>query len=280
MISRSDLLLGSKLQSHSEINSPHPRIAGIAKEVHEFAQRNSRFAVVIPVWNQGNLILSQLKRMQDADLGIDIILCDGDSSDESTMKARLESLGVRTLLVTDQAGLGTALRLGFGYVLDEGYEGAIAIDGNGKDGVESIASFQTYLTNGFDLVQGSRFISGGSHANTPWERYIGIKLLLAPLMSSASGFHYTDPTNGFKGLSRRFLLDERVQLLRSDFKQFNLQFYINYIAPELGFKTIEIAVSRIYPKDGPTPTKIVGFRIKLHLVRQFFETIWGRYNIP
>ncbi len=279
MIANPDLPIVSKPKPLCEHDLPNSRIAGIATEVHEFQSRRSRYAVIIPVWNQGDVILAQLQRIQDADMQLDIVLCDGNSSDESTSKTRLEKLGVRALLVTDQVGLGTALRLGFGYALDAGYEGIITIDGNGKDGVDSIQEFQNYLENGFDLVQGSRFISGGIHANTPWERYIGIRLLIAPVMSFFSGFHYTDPTNGFKGLSRKFLQDERVRLLRPEFQQFNLQFYVNYIAPKLGFKTIEIPVSRVYPRGLPTPTKIVGFRKKLILLRQFFETVLGKYNL-
>lgn len=253
---------------------------GLATDICEWAERKSRIAVIIPIWNQGNAILDQLRRMQDANLSLDVVLCDGKSTDGSTSISRLKSLGVRTLLVTDHIGLGTALRLGFCYAMDEGYEGVITVDGNGKDGVEAISVFEDFLSKGCDFVQGSRFMTGGMHSNTPWDRYIGIRFFLAPVMSIASGFWYTDPTNGFKGLSRRFLLDEYVQPLRSVLQQFNLQFYLNYVAPRLGFRVTEIPVSRTYPKGVPTPTKIVGIRTKWTLLRQFFGVIGGRYNVP
>ncbi len=262
-----------------EFDSQCSSILGLATKVYEFAERKSRIAVIIPIWNQGNAILDQLRRMQDASLNLDVVLCDGNSSDGSTSVCRLKSLGVRTLLMTDQIGLGTALRLGVCYAMDEGYEGVITVDGNGKDGVEAITVFDDCLLNGFDFVQGSRFMTGGMHSNTPWDRYLGIRLFIAPLMSIAAWYWYTDPTNGFKGLSRRFLLDERVQPFRSEFQQFNLQFYLNYVAPRLGFRVTEIPVSRRYPKGVPTPTKIIGIRAKWTLLRQFFGVIFGRYNV-
>ncbi len=262
-----DISLDTQLDSTQliEFDSQRSPILGLTTRVCGFAERKSRIAVVIPIWNQGNVILDQLRRMQDAN--------------GSTSISRLKGLGVRTLLVTDHVGLGTALRLGFCYALDEGYEGVITVDGNGKDGVEAIKVFEDCLMKGFDFVQGSRFMTGGTHSNTPWDRYFGIRLFMAPVMSIAAGFWYTDPTNGFKGLSRRFLLDERVQPFRSEFQQFNLQFYLNYTAPRLGFRVTEIPVSRRYPKGVSTPTKIIGIRAKWTLLRQFFGVILGRYNV-
>lgn len=68
---------------------------------------------------------------------MDVILSDGGSQDGSTELDRLTSLGVRSLLVTSERGLGAALRHGIRYALEQGYEGVITIDGNGKDGCVS-----------------------------------------------------------------------------------------------------------------------------------------------
>ena len=55
---------------------------------------------------------------------------------------------------------------------------------------------------------------GESSNNTPWERYWAVRLIHAPLISLAAGFHYTDTTNGFRAYSRRLLLDSRVAPFR------------------------------------------------------------------
>lgn len=246
--------------------------------VAELRSRSSKYAVLIPVLNEGETILAQLARMQAAACPADVILSDGGSQDGSTELERLASLGVRSLLVTSQRGLGAALRHGIRYSLEQGYEGVITIDGNGKDGVEAIARFVELLDKGVDFVQGSRFLVGGKCENTPLDRYLGIRSFIAPLISFASGFHFTDPTNGFKGLSRRLLADAQLALLRDELSSFNFQFYLNYRAPLLGFRVVEIPVSRVYPKTGPTPTKIVGMRHRIKLIAEFLRTILGLYN--
>ena len=236
--------------------------------------------MLIPVLNEGQTILAQLTRMQAAKCPADVILSDGGSQDGSMEPERLSKLGVRSLLVTSERGLGAALRHGICYALQQGYEGVITIDGNGKDGVEAIPRFVELLDEGYDCVQGSRFVADGRCENTPLDRYLGIRCFIAPLMSFASGFRFTDPTNGFKGLSRGLLTDSRLALLRDDLSSFNFQFYLNYRAPLLGFKIVEVPVSRVYPKTGRTPTKIVGLRHRVKLVTEFLRTILGLYNPP
>jgi dolichol-phosphate mannosyltransferase len=216
--------------------------------------------------------------MQDSNCPADVILSDGGSHDGSTEQSRLARLGVRTLLVTNERGLGSALRHGIRYALNEGYSGVVTIDGNGKDGVEAIGRFCALLEEGYDFVQGSRFLSGGKCENTPLDRYLGIRWFIAPLISRASKFPFTDPTNGFKGLSRNLLEDSRMALLREELSSFNFQFYLNYRAPLLGHRVIEIPVSRVYPRAGPIPTKIVGLRHRIRLVTEFLYTISGRYD--
>ena len=59
----------------------------------------------------------------------------------------------------------------------------VTIDGNNKDCPLSIGDFIAKLEIGYDLVQGSRFIKGGEHKNTPFFRYIAIRLIHAPMLS-------------------------------------------------------------------------------------------------
>jgi len=259
-------------------SAPVPISQVVEDRILELHPRRTRYAVLIPVLNEGHTILAQLGRMQAANCPADVILSDGGSQDGSTEPERLSSLGVRSLLVTSQRGLGAALRHGMCYALEQGYAGVITIDGNGKDGVEAMGRFVDLLDEGFDLVQGSRFVTGGKCENTPLDRYLGIRCFIAPLMSLAAGFRFTDPTNGFKGLSRALLSDSRLALLRDELSSFNFQFYLNYRAPLLGLKTIETPVSRVYPATGPTPTKIVGLRHRLKLIVEFLKTICGLYN--
>jgi dolichol-phosphate mannosyltransferase len=161
--------------------------------------------------------------------------------------------------------------------VEQGYKGIITIDGNGKDGIDAIPKFVKLLKEGFDHIQGSRFIPGGLHVNTPLSRYLGLKILHAPLISLAAGFRYTDTTNGFRGYSRDFLLDPRVQPFRDCFSAYELHYYLAIRAARLKFKCIETPVSRVYPK-GKVPTKISGFRGNLLVLKTLFKAALGHFN--
>jgi len=187
---------------------------------------------------------------------------------------------VRALLTTDEAGGATAIRMVLHYALREGYEGVVLIDGNGKDGVEALPRYLEQLDAGMDFVQGSRFMRGGVHKNTPLLRTIGIKFIMGPLLWLGGGFRYTDSTNGFRAYSRRFLEDPRVEPLRACFTHFNLQYYLSYMAPKLGLRIVEIPAVRVYPDDGSTPTKVIGFKQNFLAFWEMVLIVRGKYDAP
>lgn len=141
------------------------------------------------------------------------------------IKDFLKGVNVRTLLVkTSHGGQGTQLRMGFAYCLREGYEGVITLDGNGKDDVIAIPSFIQALRDKFDYTQGSRFIKGGGHINTPLQRLLGVRLLISPILSLGSRRWYTDVTNAFRAYSKNYLLHPKVNPFREIFVTYDLLF--------------------------------------------------------
>ncbi len=249
--------------------------------VAEFAPRQTRFCIGIPIINEGDRIRRQLQQMHDLGLpGLaDIVIADGGSSDGSTERDRLIPAGVRTLLTkTGKGKLSAQLRMFFAYALEQGYEGVVIIDGNNKDGVDAIPNFLNALDQGWDYIQGSRYIPGGREKNTPLSRKLAVVLIHAPIISLAARFRYTDTTNGFRAISRRFLLDDRLQPFRDVFNTYNLHYYLSVMAPRLGYRVKELPVSRVYPATGPTPSKIKGFKGELHVLSQLFKTALGFYR--
>jgi dolichol-phosphate mannosyltransferase len=249
-------------------------------EVREFSRRRTRYCVAIPVLNEGERISAELEDM--ARNGIprmaDILILDGDSSDGSTDPSFLRAYNVRALLVKKGSGrLSSQLRMGYAWAMLQGYEGVITIDGNHKDGVDAIPSFISELEAGWDFVQGSRFIPGGRAINTPWMRLLAIRMLHAPLLSLSAGFRYTDTTNGFRGYSRRLLLDPRVHPFRNVFATYELLAYLSMRAPRSGHRVKEIPVTRRYPAHG-IPTKISFFKGNFELLEILLKVVAGRFN--
>ncbi len=170
--------------------------------------------------------------------------------------------------------------MAFDYGLREGYEGIVAMDGNNKDDPGAVKDFVEALDDGYDYVQGSRFIAGGRARNTPVHRLLAIKLLHAPLVRHASGFPYTDTTNGFRAYGRRLLEDSRVAPFRDVFSSYELHYYLAIRAARLGFRIKEIPVTREYPRRGPTPTKIRGLRGYWIVLRDLFRACRHRFDPP
>lgn len=242
--------------------------------------RQHDYCVIIPVINEGERIKSLLTRIADLKINdlADVIIVDSGSKDGSLELDMLQQLKVRGLLVKTGAGkLGSQLRCAYSFALDQGYEGIVTIDGNNKDDPEGIPRFIAALKDGVDFVQASRFVAGGVAENTPLVRHLAIRLLHAPMLSLASGFKWTDTTQGFRAYSRRMLLDPEVMPFRNIFRTYELLAYLSYQLPRLGYKCLEVATIRRYPK-GEVPTKISAIRGNLSLLNVLFKTCLGGYN--
>ena len=255
---------------------------GIPKfECTEFNSKSKDYAVLIPIINEGDRIIKELKSAYKYKVSdyADIVICDGGSTDGCTEEGRLRNLKVNTLLVKlDSGKQGAQLRMGIWWALQRGYKGIITIDGNNKDSIEDVPGFIEKLEEGYDLVQGSRFIKGGRPVNTPFIRTVSVKLIHAPIISMTAHQRFTDTTNAYRAYSARYLTDERVQPLRDVFMTYELLAYLSVRATQIGMKACEIPVTRAYPKTGKTPTKISFFKGNSELMKILIKNAFGAYN--
>jgi len=245
----------------------------------EFFSKKTRYCFMPVIYNEGEKFLRQLERMAPRAHLADIIVAARESTDGCTDPDFLRKCGVQSLLQTPSPGAASAIRAGFWHALQQGYEGVVLVDGHNKDGIEAIGDYLAKLDEGYDFVQGSRFMKGGEEKNTPWLRKIGIRILMAPLLFYGGHFWYSDGTNGFRGYSRRYLEYPRVEPFRNCFTHLNLQYYLSYMAPKIGLKVVEIPVKRVYPDDGTIPTKCVGFEKNFEAFWEMVRTVNGRYDV-
>ena len=122
-----------------------------------FVSKVHRYCLVIPVINEGDRIRGQLLRITRENLPIDVVVVDGGSTDGSLAESFVRKVGVRAVLTKTGPGkLSAQLRVAYAWCIQQGYEGIVTIDGNGKDGVEAIAEMTVKLEDSYDYVQGSR----------------------------------------------------------------------------------------------------------------------------
>ena len=260
----------------------YERQEGVPKfECTEYANKLKDYVVLIPIINEGDRIKKELMRAYRYNVSnyADIVICDGCSTDGCTKDSILRRLNVNTLLVKCDIGKqGAQLRMGIWWALQRGYKGIITIDGNNKDSIEDVPHFIDKLKEGYDLIQGSRFIRGGKAINTPFIRTISVKLIHAPIISLTAHQRFTDTTNAYRAYSARYLQDTRVQPLRDIFMTYELLAYLSVRATQIGYKACEIPVTRAYPKTGKVPTKISFFKGNSELMKILIKNLLGAYK--
>lgn len=254
---------------------------GVPKfECIEYGEKAKNYVLLIPIINEGDRIQKELRRAKKYGVSnyADIVICDGGSTDGCTDEEKLKALNVNTLLVKKDIGKqGAQLRMGIWWALKRGYKGIITIDGNNKDSIEDVPSFIEKLQEGYDFVQGSRFIKGGQAINTPFVRTIAVRLIHAPVISLTAHQHFTDTTNAYRAYSARYLKDRRVQPLRDVFMTYELLAYLSTRATQIGMRACEIPVTRAYPNVGKTPTKISFIRGNSDLMKILLKNAAGKY---
>lgn len=268
-------MINRKLNINKKYNWDVPQA-----DVYEFSKKQKDYAICVPIINEGIRFVKLLKKLSKYSVYADILVLDGDSTDDSINLDYLKYSKVRTLLVKKDIGkLSSQLRMGYAYALLQCYKGVITIDGNNKDDPRSIPAFVKLLNGGYDFVQGSRFIEGGQEKNTPLLRYVAIRFIHAPILSIFSGFKYTDTTSGFRAYSRKLLLNKDLNIFRRIFISYELLAYISFRAPKMGFCVVESPITRVYPNSGKIPTKIHKLSGYVDLLKTLVDTVLGKFNV-
>ena len=129
---------------------------GVPKfECMEYKDKSRNYVVMIPIINEGERIMKELKRAYRYRIYdfADIVICDGGSTDGCTNERMLRRFKVNTLLVKQDIGKqGAQLRMGIWWALQRGYKGIITIDGNNKDSIEDVPHFIRKLEEEGELV--------------------------------------------------------------------------------------------------------------------------------
>jgi dolichol-phosphate mannosyltransferase len=248
--------------------------------VIEFRPKKNKYCVCVFVINEGEKVQKQLKRMKKYEAKVDLIVADGGSTDGSLNPKFLKMVNLRTLLTKTGPGkLSAQMRMALAYAMYEGYEGVIVVDGNGKDDISAIPDFIKLLDEGYDHIQGSRFIKGGKAINTPLQRLVAVRLLHAPLISMAAHHRHTDTTNGFRAYSKKLILDPKIAPFRDVFMTYELHYHLAIeSARDKKFKLRETPVTREYPSKGKTPTKISPIRGNTHVMGVLLKAVFGKYR--
>jgi glycosyltransferase involved in cell wall biosynthesis len=174
-----------------------------------------RTVVIIPAFNEADALPATLRELRSVRPDLHVVVVDDGSSDRTAAVAR--SLGVDVLALPYNLGIGGALRLGFRFAVEQGFDRALQFDADGQHDPHEIATLLAPLDDGADLVIGSRFLGRGDYKVG---RSRGFAMgILRSLAMRLAGRKFSDTSSGFRAFSRlmleRFAVDYPIEYLDS-----------------------------------------------------------------
>ena len=163
------------------------------------ANLNSKTLIVIPAFNESANIVSVLDEISLSAPQLDVLVVDDGSSDDTFELAI--GFGVTVLRLPFNLGVGAAMRLGFKYASQNGYESVVQVDADGQHVPMEIDSLLSKLDKS-DVVIGSRFADGASGFKVAGSRRLAMRLLASSL-SKITKVKLTDVTSGFRASGPR-----------------------------------------------------------------------------
>jgi glycosyltransferase involved in cell wall biosynthesis len=162
----------------------------------------SSHLAIVPAYNESGSIagtIADIQKHSDFDV---VVINDGSTDNTAKVAA---AAGVPVISHPINLGIGGAVQSGYLYALENDYDVAVQVDGDGQHDARHIPELLAHLrdTPGLNMVTGSRFVEqiDGNYQSSA-SRRVGIRLF-AKLLSSITGRRVTDPTSGFRMVDRR-----------------------------------------------------------------------------
>jgi glycosyltransferase involved in cell wall biosynthesis len=152
-----------------------------------------RTLIVMPAFNEEASVGAVIAEVFTKLPGAAVLVVDDGSADDTTLEAKKAGAMVATLPFN--LGVGGAMRLGFRYATENGFENVVQIDSDGQHDPASLTALLAELESA-DLVMGARFAGQGDYAAHGLRRLAMIAL--ASTLSRIAHTKLTDATSGYR----------------------------------------------------------------------------------
>ncbi|SCG50842.1 glycosyltransferase family 2 protein [Micromonospora halophytica] len=159
-----------------------------------------RVLIIIPALNESGSIADVVGEVRGELPGVDVLVVDDGSTDRTAAVAA--AAGARVAKLPYNLGVGGAMRLGYRYARDNGYDVAIQIDADGQHDPRYVPKLVDQLDE-VDLVIGARFAGEGDYSVRGPRRWAMVMLSL--VLSRVAKTKLTDTTSGFRAANRRVI---------------------------------------------------------------------------
>lgn len=205
-------------------------------------------------YNEEKKIGRVLDRFRKEDVSA-VVLVDDASTDRTAKEA--EKRGIKVLRHERRRGVGAAIRTAIRYAQSQRFDILVIVAGNDKDRPEEIPRLlKPIVEEDYDLVQGSRYLPGGSYGNMPTYRQMATRFLHPWIFTIACRQRMTDSTNGFRAIRLRLFDDPGIDIDQPWLDHYELEPYTLLKAIRLGHRVKEVPVTKIYPDASLGYTKM------------------------
>lgn len=224
-----------------------------------------KYLIIIPAYNEEKYLPALLENL--ASITRDIVVVD-DGSMDSTHRCAVDA-GVHVIRQPHQ-GKGGALKSGFHYAVDKGYDWVITMDSDGQHDWRDVPRFlQAVSLNGKspDIVVGSRMSECAGMTNTgkmPVIRRLTNRFM-STLLSGLIGSRIEDTQCGFRAINTRVL--KGLVLVTS---HYDTESELLIKSGKAGYRISSIPIKTIY---NGAPSNINKFTDTLRFLRLLWKTL-------
>jgi len=202
-----------------------------------------RRLLVLPTYQEAANVSVVLRRIREADPGLDVLVVDDGSPDGTAELARAEARhlgGVEVICRDAKGGLGSAYRTGFARGVADGYEVLLEMDADLSHDPADLPRLIAAISSGADLVIGSRYVPGGAIPAWSWYRR-ALSRWGNRYAARMLGLQVADATSGFRAYRAGVLARIDLSSLSADGYGFQIEMVRQVAAASGRIEEIPIA---------------------------------------
>lgn len=158
--------------------------------------------LIVPAYNEAESLPNLIEDIKTKCEAADYLIIN-DCSTDNTLEV-LKELGANYISAPINLGIGGAVKAGYMYARDNGYDIAVQVDGDGQHDVAYVSRLVDVIKeNNVAVAIGSRFIDMEGFQSS-MARRTGIRLL-SRLIYIVCHANVKDVTSGFRAVNRKFI---------------------------------------------------------------------------
>lgn len=223
--------------------------------------------MIVPTYNERENLSRLVQRLRALPGNVHLLVVDDNSPDgtgEIAEALAATDPGVHVIHRAGKLGLGTAYKAGFAYGLEQGYQFLCTMDADFSHSPESLPALLDKASQGYDLVIGSRYVSGGKVVGSTPSRKL-ISYFANWLAHLLLGVAARDCTAGFRCYRRKVLETIDLDTIFSSGYSFLIE--MAFYCQQAGFRIGEVPITFVNRTEGASKIS------KAEIIKAFYTLL-------